>query len=374
MGTWQGTELDQLIIRGERLTHRRWRHTDAEAVRVIMADQRMHDFLPLPNPYTQEDAEQFVAGFGHEGRGEGTGIGGALEDSAGQLVGAAALRLPAPRHASAEVGYWIAADAQRHGYATEATRLLTDWAFEHGVGRVQIRCAVANVASALVAMKAGFRFEGTLRGEVVTPYGTADGASFGRLADDPGTPVSPALPWLPDAGLSDGVVSLRVTTRADAEFVRAEHDNPESRRWAMAPVPTLSTLEAQADAARLEWLVGRPARMVMLDVASGQVAGTIQLRPLGPRGTAGVGYGVLPQFRGRGFTVRSLRLLSAWAFEHAGIVRIELGAMIENVASQKVARAAGFEPDGIARAALPDESGVHHDEARFALVHPRFRE
>jgi RimJ/RimL family protein N-acetyltransferase len=84
-----------------------------------------------------------------------------------------------------------------------------------------------------------------------------------------------------------------------------------------------------------------------------------------------VGYGLLPQFRGRGFTVRALRLLVDWAFGPAGLARLELGAAVENVASQKVAVRAGFQPDGLARARLRRPDGSYADEARYALINPR---
>lgn len=56
-----------------------------------------------------------------------------------------------------EIGYWIRADAVGRGYATEATAALTRVAFEVAVvGRVEIRCAPANRASAAIPSKLGY--------------------------------------------------------------------------------------------------------------------------------------------------------------------------------------------------------------------------
>ena len=91
----------------------------------------------------------------------------------------------------------------------------------------------------------------------------------------------------------------------------------------------------------------------MVDVASGEGAGVIGVLRMGPPGTGLVGYGVLPAFRGRGFTTRALRLVSRWAFEEAGLARLELGHKVGNVASGKAAARAGFRVEGRLSADCP---------------------
>ncbi len=59
-----------------------------------------------------------------------------------------------------EIGYWIAADQTRRGYATAAAGALTSVALAlPGVRRVEIHCDEANIASAGVPRKLGFRLE-----------------------------------------------------------------------------------------------------------------------------------------------------------------------------------------------------------------------
>jgi len=59
-----------------------------------------------------------------------------------------------------EIGYWIAADQTRRGYATEAARALTSVAMTlPGVSRVEIHCDEGNTASAGVPRKLGYRLE-----------------------------------------------------------------------------------------------------------------------------------------------------------------------------------------------------------------------
>jgi RimJ/RimL family protein N-acetyltransferase len=89
-------------------------------------------------------------------------------------------------HRVGEVGCCLAPVARGRGLATEALRLLTDWAFTAlGLGRVQVFVATENAAAARVARGVGFRREGVLRGY----WEAADGARLdvvvsARLRDD----------------------------------------------------------------------------------------------------------------------------------------------------------------------------------------------
>jgi RimJ/RimL family protein N-acetyltransferase len=61
---------------------------------------------------------------------------------------------------SAEIGYWIAVDRTRRGYGTAAVRALTQQAAGlAGVTRVEIHCDEANVASAAIPRKLGYRLD-----------------------------------------------------------------------------------------------------------------------------------------------------------------------------------------------------------------------
>ena len=67
----------------------------------------------------------------------------------------------------AQFGYWLAADARGRGYATRAVVLLTRWLFDLGAARVFLTIVAGNDASVLVARRAGFRYEGTMRSHAV---------------------------------------------------------------------------------------------------------------------------------------------------------------------------------------------------------------
>lgn len=65
---------------------------------------------------------------------------------------------------SAEIGYWLCSRFTRKGYITEAVKILEKEFFEkYKLNRIQIRCDDLNKASAGVAKKSGYKFEGKLR-------------------------------------------------------------------------------------------------------------------------------------------------------------------------------------------------------------------
>jgi RimJ/RimL family protein N-acetyltransferase len=332
----------------------------------------MHAYLALPHPYTPVDAVEFIRSTAQIERSEGTGVECAVvERASGLLVGSAALRLP-HRMRSSDIGYWIAPEAQGNGYATETTRALAGWAFDQGVHRVEVRLDVRNIVSARVALAAGFAFENNRREVLRTGSGRVDMAVFVRTATDSGASVPPRFPPLPEGGLTDGVLSLRSPCPEDIDgFAEQETDPVTVQTGFTGAVPPRAKMLRMLNRARLDHLVGSAIYLAMVDVASGEFAGSVRLGSSGPPNVAALGYAVHPAFRGRGFTGRALRLISAWAFEQAGFVRLELGAKTDNIASQRAAESAGFVPEGVWRSRLRNPDGTFSDEARYSLVNPR---
>jgi RimJ/RimL family protein N-acetyltransferase/nitrite reductase/ring-hydroxylating ferredoxin subunit len=137
---------------------------DAPAITAACQDPEIQHWVPIiPVPYTETDARGFIL-LTLQAWHDGTGYEFAIADPAtDQYLGSCGLHRDhgGSRHA---VGYLVAPEARRRGYATRALRLLTRWAFDQlDIRRLALWTLPGNVASQSVAQKAGFRFEGLAR-------------------------------------------------------------------------------------------------------------------------------------------------------------------------------------------------------------------
>ena len=188
----------------------------------------------------------------------------------------------------------------------------------------------------------------------------------------PPAAAKPAAPsWPTVDSLSDGVLTLRPMTTADWDLLLAENNNDEAMKWGFTADP-MTEPEARQAAARAvrDWRSGRAARFTMVDGSSGVRAGMISVLRMGPPEVALIGYGVLPEFRGRGLTVRALQLLVDWVFATTSIARLELGHKLDNVASGVVASRAGFVREGVLAGRLKNPDGSFADEVSYARLRP----
>ena len=90
-----------------------------------------------------------------------------VERASGQIVGCAGLNeVDRTRvHARAHIGYWVRTDRTGHGFATETTILLVEFAFRRlRLQRVAICVATGNARSRRVPERLGIPFEGVARG------------------------------------------------------------------------------------------------------------------------------------------------------------------------------------------------------------------
>ncbi len=178
-----GVDLPTEVVRTARLVLRPPRQDDVDDILRACQDPENQRWLPIPVPYTRDDAVAFVAQRIEE-RAEGRGLLSVVEAD-GRLVGSAGLHFP-PSLLGPGVGYWVAPWARGRGYAAEAARALAEWALARGAHRVHLLADVANVPSQEVARRAGFVEEGRMR--ACLPYRDrphGDAVLFSRLPTDP---------------------------------------------------------------------------------------------------------------------------------------------------------------------------------------------
>ena len=80
------------------------------------------------------------------------------------LVDTLSLQNIEPRPARAQVGYWIAEEAQGQGLVTRGCETLLNYGFRHlDLHRIEILCATCNPKSNAIPKRLGFTHEATLR-------------------------------------------------------------------------------------------------------------------------------------------------------------------------------------------------------------------
>jgi RimJ/RimL family protein N-acetyltransferase len=82
----------------------------------------------------------------------------------GRYLGEVGVYLGSIENGQCEIGYVFLPEASGHGYATEATAAMVNFAFDQlGAHRVAGRLDARNTASARLLSRLGFRLEGTFR-------------------------------------------------------------------------------------------------------------------------------------------------------------------------------------------------------------------
>ncbi|MBT2386099.1 GNAT family N-acetyltransferase [Streptomyces sp. ISL-11] len=189
----------QLIT--ERLLLRPFTPADAPAVLAACQDPEIQRWTTVPSPYTADDARAFIEDVSPAGWRDGTSYGfGLFSRDDGRLVGAMGLerlaQLRAPER-QAELGFWTAKEARGRGYTVEAGRAVVRWAFEElGAERLEWVAEAGNEGSRAVALKLGFRMEGTQRSKLVHAGTRRDAWAGALLPSDLGLPQRTAhLPF-----------------------------------------------------------------------------------------------------------------------------------------------------------------------------------
>ncbi len=146
---------------------RDWREEDAAAIAKAANNPNIAANLrnTFPYPYSLEDAEWFVNDcISNEGKNQ---ITRAIEVD-GEAAGSIGIFIKRDVYEkSGELGYWLSEDYWRQGITSRAVRLICMEAFEaFDIIRIFAEPFEHNTGSRGVLEKAGFTYEGTMRGGV----------------------------------------------------------------------------------------------------------------------------------------------------------------------------------------------------------------
>jgi RimJ/RimL family protein N-acetyltransferase len=160
-------------------------------------------------------------------------------------------------------------------------------------------------------------------------------------------------------------VVLRGWEEGDAEAVTAACQDPEIPRFTRVPSPyTLADARAFiAFSAASDGL-----SLAITAARDGVLLGSVALHGIDwGQGSGELGYWVAREGRGRGIASHATRLLAGWALQDVGLARVTLHADVVNVASQAVARRAGFTRERVVHDFMGPK-GVRRDIVCFALA------
>jgi RimJ/RimL family protein N-acetyltransferase len=299
---------------------------------------------------TEVPAEDAGTGSGIRFRGDAI-----LDERTGEVLGRIGLE-------HGILTFEVAPEFRGRGVATTAVREFSRAALTRR-DRLEMRIGWENTVAQRVALAAGYTREAVRRG-------TPELLVYSRLKDDPEGPAMRLLPDLPGGELSDGVVTLRPLGEPDADFYTELHNVPDVIATSVPPEPKLAgEIRRRCVRSQAHWLAGNRADLVILDSATGERAGEIDLyyqEP--PTGQAMIGYSMLPAYRGRGFASRAVQLLALWAFAETGIARLIAGTLPTNTGSQRVLEKAGFTREAYLRSRLPGPAGTRTDDVQFVLL------
>ncbi|MCH0543072.1 GNAT family N-acetyltransferase [Streptomyces sp. MUM 203J] len=155
--------MEPVTLTSDRLHLGTFTPGDAEEVHTACQDPDIQRWIPVPSPYREQDAEEFVSRYVPGAwRADTEYTFSVRPREGGPLL--AATSLHHPRGGTWEIGYWTAKEHRGNGYATEMVRTVAAWAFTGlGCGRLEWRAEVGNTGSRRVAEQSGFTLEGVLR-------------------------------------------------------------------------------------------------------------------------------------------------------------------------------------------------------------------
>ncbi|WP_239590350.1 GNAT family N-acetyltransferase [Streptomyces aureoverticillatus] len=166
--------------------------------------------------------------------------------------------------------------------------------------------------------------------------------------------------------LSSGLL-LRQWAASDAAAVLAAFADPLMRGQSSEPVDSPDIAERWIADRLAQWAAGSAFAFAVVDGTdvsaggNGTVLGQVSVGAVDRRHSVGwVSYWTTGSARGRGIASEACRALADWAFQDAGLFRLELGHRLNNPASCGVARAAGFAVEGRQRQKL-EYDGTRYD-------------
>lgn len=173
-----------MLLTTTRLVLRHFRAADAVVFRQYRSEPETARYQSWTAPVSVEEATALVGQFAAGDPARPGWFQYAVELKSGAtLIGDVGVRTH-DNLLQADLGFTIAREHQRMGYATEAVLAVLHGLFERGLHRVSAECDARNQRSARLLERVGFRLEGHLRANTWIKGEWTDDLLFGLLSDE----------------------------------------------------------------------------------------------------------------------------------------------------------------------------------------------
>lgn len=161
--------------------------------------------------------------------------------------------------------------------------------------------------------------------------------------------------------------TLREWHTDDAASLQQHADNPNIYSFLLDRFPHPYTMEAAIGWVNM-MLDQNPQVNFVIDV-DGKAVGVIglEIREDVYRKTALLGYWISETLWGRGIMPQAIKLITAYAFENLGLIRIQAGVLSNNPRSMRVLEKAGFTMEGVLKNNII-KNGAVLDEHIYAVL------
>lgn len=331
-----------MILQTERLILRPWCDADAENLYEYAKDDRVGPIAGW-SPHTSVEnsrevirdvlsAEETYAVCLKE---DNKAIG-----SIGLMIGKQS-NLDLPEN-EGEIGYWIGVPFWGRGLIPEAMRELIRRAFDD-LYLQTLWCGYfdGNEKSKRCQEKCGFVYHHTNKDVPWKPMGDIRTERITRLTREEW--ANGFLPRNLGENENSDVPPMLMTERL--RIYPASNEQME-RLIAAEPSPELKAAYGQMLDGCLSHLDKREWYAVWNVEYSGEVIGNLSFKGLEADGILEIGYGMHPEYEGRGFMTEAVSVTVRWAATRSGVKRIEAETEDGNAASKRVLEKAGFLPNG----------------------------
>jgi ribosomal-protein-alanine N-acetyltransferase len=176
-----------LTLETDRLTLRPYNQMDAEAIYQVVGRREIAETtVNIPHPYPRGTVDWWINFINENIKNDRAyEFGIFLKQRPHAYIGNCGLPNLSKQHNHAEIAYFISPDYWNQGYAAEAAARIVEFGFkELQLERIHGRCMTKNIGSRRVMEKAGLKYEGLARHEILKWDIYEDVWNFGLIREE----------------------------------------------------------------------------------------------------------------------------------------------------------------------------------------------